>query len=140
MKTIKINSNLFSKLNKTNVLKGSRKISFLILVFIAFQFPSKAKNGEAEKFQKEKETLEIRKQLDNQLEFPDFLKKQSISSESVNVLFKVDTSGTIQEVNTTSSNTELNNYIVEQLEGAKLSSIKLKETAQYRVNIHFKLL
>lgn len=107
---------------------------------MAFQIPSKAKNGEAEKFQKERETLEIRKQLDNQLEFPDFLKKQSISSESVNVLFKVDTSGTIQEVNTTSSNTELNNYIVEQLEGAKLSSIKLKETAQYRVNIHFKLL
>lgn len=137
MKTIKINSTLFSMLNKTNVLKGSRKISLLILVFMAFQIPSKAKNGEAEKFQKEKETLEIRKQLDNQLEFPDFLKKQSIS---VNVLFKVDTSGTIQEVNTTSSNTELNNYIVEQLEGAKLSSIKLKETAQYRVNIHFKLL
>ena len=66
MKTIKINSTLFSMLNKTNVLKGSRKISLLILVFMAFQIPSKAKNGEAEKFQKERETLEIRKQLDNQ--------------------------------------------------------------------------
>ncbi len=140
MKTTKINSNLFSKLNKTKVLKGSRKISLLILAFMAFQIPSKAKNGEVENFQKEKETLEIRKQLDHQLEFPDFLKKQSISSESVNVLFKVDTSGTIQEVNTTSSNPELNQYIVEQLEGTKLTSIKLKESAHYKVNIHFKLL
>jgi hypothetical protein len=140
MKTIKSNPILFGMLNKIKVLKGSQKISLLILVFLAFQIPTKAKSGEAEKFQKERETLEIRKQLDSHLEFPDFLKKQSVASESVNVLFKVDTSGTIQEVNTTSSNPELNQYIVEQLEGTKLTSIKLNEAAQYKVNIHFKLL
>ena len=89
---------------------------------------------------KDKEVSEIRSQLYSQIEFPAFLIDKNTKEENVTVTFRIENGGTIKVMKTNSENKELNNYITEKFNGAKIETTPVSEEKLYQVNIRFKLI
>ena len=140
MNTTKTNikSNSFSKMMITR--KSISKIVMLSLTLLLLGFSSFAKSSKTETKGKENETSEIRKQLFNQIQFPDFMKDNNSVEESVNVFFQVEKNGNIKVVKTDYKNDTLNKFIIDELKKAKLESLEVNEENVYKINIRFKLL
>ena len=140
MNTTKTNikSNSFSKMMITR--KSISKIVMLSLPLLFLGFSSFAKSSKTETKGKENETSEIRKQLFNQIQFPDFMKDNNSVEESVNVFFQVEKNGNIKVLKTDYKNDTLNKFIIDELKKAKLESLEVNEENVYKINIRFKLL
>lgn len=120
--------------------KSNSKFAMLSLLLLFLGFSSFAKSSKNESAEKEKETSEIRKQLYNQIQFPDFMKENNSGEESVNVFFQVEKNGNIKVVKTDCENDLLNKFIIAELKKAKLESLEIIEENVYKINIRFKLL
>ena len=56
------------------------------------------------------------------------------------VTFKIEKDGSVKVMKTNSENKELNNYITEKLNSAKIESLQTNSDNLYQINIRFKLL
>lgn len=137
MKTRKMIPTLKALKKCLPLAQKNSKMAILSLLLLFVGFSSFAKS---ETFSKEKETMEIRKQLYAQIQFPKFLIENNTYEESVNVIFQVEKNGSIHVVRTDSKNEDLNKFISEELAKAKLESLAVNEENIYKINIRFKLL
>lgn len=130
---------------KTNQAGLFSKINFgtsliIVLFTLLVSTSSFAKTSLSESNSKERITAEIRKQLNEQIKFPEFFKTNNTNNESVNVLFQVKSDGTVKVVKTDGPNENLNAFIEQQFKKARIVSVQGSEEELYKINIHFKLL
>ena len=139
MKTTKMNIKNQVASSVMNGQKSVSKFVMLGLLILATTFGATAgtlKN----KTSKDKEVSEIRTQLFDQIQFPSFLIDKNTKEENVTVTFKIENDGSVKVMKTNSENKELNNYITEKLNSAKIESLQTNNDNLYQINIRFKLL
>jgi hypothetical protein len=139
MKTTKMN---IKNQVSSSMMKGQKSVSKFVmlgLLVLVTTFGATAGTLKNEK-SKGKEVSEIRSQLYSKIEFPAFLIDKNTKEENVTVTFKIENGGTVKVVKTNSENKELNNYITEKFNGAKIETTPESEEKLYQVNIRFKLI
>lgn len=139
MKTTKMNIKNHTSSMIVNGQKSVSKFVMLGLLILATTFGATAgtlKN----KNSKDKEVSEIRTQLFDQIQFPSFLIDKNTKEENVTVTFKIEKDGSVKVMKTNSENKELNNYITEKFNGAKIETTPESEEKLYQINIRFKLI
>lgn len=139
MKTI-INRNL--KKDQSRSIKKTKFSAGLLVALFALLLSTNsfAKTSLNESKSKEKVTTEIRKQLNEQIKFPEFIKSGNTKNESVNVLFQVKSDGSVMVVKADGPNENLNTFIEQEFRKAKIESVQVNDSELYKINIHFKLL
>jgi hypothetical protein len=140
MKTTSINFQNPTSSTKKLVQTGSKKILLFSLLFLSFTFSAFSKSTSSENIKREKEITAIREQLFAKIQFPAFMKESNLAEESVNVFFQVQKDGSIKVIRTDAKNEQLNQFILLELQNAKLDSLEVSEDNVYKINIHFKLL
>lgn len=110
-------------------LIGITGMLIFVLLVNRFAVPTKASGNE----------VNIFKQIEQQMPYPDFAKKDNLRGK-VLVEFKFDEKGNVQLLNINYSNSILKNYVAERLKQMHFGSNDMETEKIYRIAISFKLI
>lgn len=81
----------------------------------------------------------VQELITKKIKVPTELKSQKLN-EKVNVQFSISSNGDLSSVDVNTTNSELKNYVKEQMKAIDFSTVKENKDMTYFINIYFKVL